>query len=47
MIENIINSLIEGVGGMLIMVVIPTVIALAFFKWVHSNDNKEDSKNDK
>lgn len=47
MLENIINSLIEGIGGMLIMVVIPTIIALAFFKWVHSTDNKGGSKNDK
>ena len=46
MIENIINSIIEGISFMLIGVGIPAGIMLLFTKWVHS-DNKGGSKNGK
>lgn len=44
MLANIINSFVEGIGFMLIVVGIPTGITLLFTKWVHS-DNKGGSKN--
>ena len=46
MIENIINSIIEGVSFMLIGVGIPAGTMLLFTKWAHS-DSKGGSKNGK
>lgn len=43
MLQNIINSLIEGIGSMLIVAGIPTGIILLFVKWVYKNDNQGGS----